>query len=151
MEKLFRISIMGYLCLLLQTLASAQPFPITILQLDTKQEYVLITNEGETAINLKDWTLHDHDYGKGQVYSHTFTEMFLEPGDILHMQSGKPHEKHREATHDHEKCTRYIRWAERNVWNNDCDIAYILDVQGELIAEKHSGKDIEKGKREHCK
>ena len=129
----------------------AQSSPVTITLLNVGKEYVLIKNTGDVAIDLNGWVLHDHDYGKGSVYSYTFSELILQPGDVLQMQSGKSQEKDDEATHKQAESTYYLRWSDRNVWNNTCDIAYLLDAQDTLIAEKHSGEDIEKRGRESCK
>lgn len=129
----------------------AQSSPVTIILLDVEQEYVLIKNTGDTAIDLDGWILHDHDYGKGSVYSYPFGEMILQPGDILQMQSGKSQGGNDEVAHKQAESPYYLRWSDRNVWNNKCDIASLLDAQETLIAEKHSGEDIEKRKREDYK
>jgi hypothetical protein len=129
----------------------AQSSPVTIILLDVKQEYVLIKNTGNTAVDLNGWVLHDHDYDKGSVYSYTFGELILQPGDILQMQSGRSQGKNDEDVHKQAESTYYLRWSDRNVWNNKCDIAYLLDAQETLIAEKHSGEEIDKWKREDCK
>jgi len=132
------------------TLVFAQSSPVAIIELNVEKEYVLIQNVGDTSVNLNGWVLHDHDYGKGSVYSYTFSETTLEPGEILHMQSGKTTEEDHEATHNHDECTYYIRWSDRNVWNNTCDIAYVLDEQGTIMAEGHAGKDLKSGNKDTC-
>ena len=138
---------------ILSTAALAQSSSVHIIRLDNKEEYVLIKNEGETSINLKGWILHDHDYGKGSLYSYTFSEFILSPGDVLQMQSGKGKKAgdDDEKTYKIDEATLYLRWSDRDVWNNACDIAYLLDSQGKLIVEKQEGKDLETGKKEHCK
>lgn len=132
--------------------AFSQSSSITIIELNNTDEYVLIKNEGETSINLQGWLLHDHDYGKAAVYSSTLDDVQLQPGEILQMQSGKKNKTDDDEQHlKLDIATKYIRWSDRNVWNDTCDIAYLLNSKGELIAEKHDGKDIEAGKKEDCR
>ncbi len=121
------------------------------IELDTIKEYVLITNEGESSVNLKGWILHDHDYGKGQVYSYTFQDIQLKQGDVLQMQSGKTDKEEKEDDYKLSDITFYVRWSNRNVWNNKCDIAYLLDNNGELIAETHKGTEITKEHKDSCR
>ncbi len=129
----------------------SQVSSVKIIKLNNEKEYVLIKNEGDLTVNLKGWILHDHDYGKANVYSYTFGDVELQAGEILQMQSGK---RGKDEEDEHSKklpqARHYIRWSDRNVWNNNCDIAYLLDDNGNLISEKHDGKDMEKGKREDC-
>ena len=132
--------------------AFSQSSSIVIIELNNVDEYVLIKNEGEASINLQGWLLHDHDYGKAAVYSYTLADIQLKHGEILQMQSGKKNK----AGDDEQLlkldiATKYIRWSDRNVWNDTCDIAYLLNSTGELIAEKHNGKDVEAGKKEDCR
>ena len=149
-KMLWRVFVFS-ISLLSPALVFAQSSLLTIIELNVEKEYVLIQNVGETSVSLKGWVLHDHDYGKGSVYSYTFSEMTLEAGEILHMQSGKTTEEEHETAHNHDECTYYIRWSDRNVWNNGCDIAYLLDDQETLIAEKHSGNDLKRGDKDTCK
>jgi hypothetical protein len=130
----------------------AQSHSIMIIELNNEQEYVLIKNEGEAAVNLKGWILHDHDYGKTKIYSYTFLDIQLKPGEILQMQSGKT-KKEQKATPTPgklEKANHYILWANRKVWNDRCDIAYLLDNNGNPVDEKQNGGDLEDGKKENC-
>ncbi|MBD3306000.1 hypothetical protein GF339_06420 [candidate division KSB3 bacterium] len=133
----------------------AQASEVTITELNTAEEYVLIKNTGDTPVNLKGWVLHDHDYGKARIYSYTFTfdEFWLQPGEVLQMQSGKNKSRdgEDEQIQKHPDATHYLRWSDRSVWNDRCDIAYLEDDQGALVAEKHQGTEIEQGKREQCR
>ena len=151
MKKMLWIVFVFSISLLSPIFVFAQSSPVAIIELNVEKEYVLIQNVGDTTANLKGWILHDHDYGKGSVYSYTFSEMTLESGEILHMQSGKTTEEEHEAAHNHDECTYYIRWSDRNVWNNMCDIAYLLDDEGTLMAEKHSGNKLKNGAKDTCK
>lgn len=69
------------------------------------------------------------------------------------MPSGKKKKEVKNAQEAHQLsvATYYIRWAERNMWNNDCDIAYMNNAQGKLVAESHHGQEIKQKKKEACR
>jgi len=147
MKKL-TVGIVGILILLCSSVTFSQTNSIKItVELNTAKEYVLIKNEGESPVNLKGWVLHDHDYGKANVFSYTFDEITLQPEYVLQMQSGKKKEDKAdddEKANKREGSTYYIRWSDRNVWNNTCDIAYLENNNGKLIAESHEGTKKDK-------
>jgi hypothetical protein len=117
------------------------PPSIEISTLNNKAEYVLIKNQGDDPVNLAGWVLHDHEHGKGHVFSYTFSDLTLKAGEILRMQSGKKADvgDTGKTTHHH-----YIHWADRKVWNDTCDIASLKDQTGALIAQKRGGKKPDK-------
>lgn len=133
--------------------AFSQPHSIKIIELNTEKEYVLIKNEGKQPVDLKGWLLHDHDYGKEEVYSYAFQDIQLKRGQVLQMQSGitKKKGKEDERTYKLSGVAYYIRWSDRNVWNNECDIAYLLDRNGKLIAESHKGTELTRKKKASCR
>lgn len=152
MKKLIaRITVM--LILLHCSVTFSQSTAIKMLELNPVKEYVLIKNEGKSPVNLRGWVLHDHDYGKEKVYSYTFQDIQLKRGEILQMQSGTTKQKGREDERVHRLpgVAYYIRWSDRNVWNNTCDIAYLSDSNGTLIAESHQGEDITEQKKTSCR
>ena len=131
----------------------AQDHMVKIAKLNNSKEYVLIENTGKTTVNLKGWELHDHDYGKTKIFSYTFSDLALQAGQILQMQSGKTKKEQKESAEPGKlkEAHHYILWANRKVWNDKCDIAYLLDSSGKLIDEKQDGRALENGKKKSCK
>ena len=68
------------------------------------------------------------------------------------MQSGKTKKEQKDTPTPGklEQVHHYILWSNRKVWNDRCDIAYLLDHNGNLIHKKQSGGDLKEGKKEHC-
>ena len=151
--KYLSILICSVFSLLIGSYVYAQSHLVKIIELDNIEEYVLIKNSGKTAVNLEGWELHDHDYGKTKVFSYTFLELELQPDQVLQMQSGKTKKEQKETAEPGrlENVHHYILWANRKVWNNGCDIAYLLDNTGKLIDEKQEGDELKTSKKESCK
>ncbi|MFW6149258.1 MAG: lamin tail domain-containing protein, partial [Atribacterota bacterium] len=76
-------------------------------------EYVKIKNNGETAVNLENWTLADE---AGHVY--TFESYDLEA---------------RESIKVYTNMGEFSYGTGRAIWNNDGDTAYLKDCNGDLI------------------
>ena len=84
-------------------------------------EYVVIKNLGDTAVDLTGWTLRDE---AGHTF--TFPRFTLDAGATVtvHTGSGINTETH-------------LYWGKsRAVWNNDHDTAYLYDSHGNLIDKK---------------
>ncbi len=146
-----RVKIVWICLLLMVSMVYAEQ--VLKMSMNPQDEYVLITNTGTEPINLKDWVVHDHDYGKGEVYSVKLPEIILAEGEILQLQSGKTELKGKADENNRKQpgSTYYHRWADKNVWNNGCDIAYLLNPEGNLILEFHAGTKLGKDGKTSCK
>jgi micrococcal nuclease len=83
-------------------------------------EYVVLRNNGSTAVDLRGWLVED---AAGHRYH--FPSVTLEPGKEVVLHTGKG----TDTPHD-------LYWgSERPVWNNDHDTAYLCNPRGELVDE----------------
>lgn len=107
--------------------AAPSELEITALQADApgkdeenpNGEWVEITNQGETALRLRGFTLKDE---ANHVY--TFPEFSLAPGAAVRLLSGPGQNTNTEL---------YWGLVGESVWNNDGDTAFLRDVHGNLV------------------
>ncbi len=128
---------------------SAESHSLKIIELDNQREFVLIKNEGSTAVNLKGWQLHDRETGKGKKNTYTFNELLLRPGEMVQIQSGISKKKQQTAP-DSAKlkhADHFILWSSRKVWNDKGDTAYLRDQKGSIVAERTSAKAAKTAKK----
>jgi len=90
---------------------------IEITSVDRAKETVDIKNNGNEAVDLKGYKIRSV---KGDQWFE-FLSYNLEPGEtvIVYAKGG----------------TGDIKWADKNIWNNDGDPAELYDSHGELISE----------------
>jgi hypothetical protein len=79
-------------------------------------EYVLIRNDGRSAINLKGWKLYDKD----QLIEFVFPEFVLQPKQECRIYTN---ELHTDTCGFNLECKRAI-------WSNEGDCAYLNDPEG---------------------
>jgi hypothetical protein len=99
---------------------------VKIVELNLKNEYVLIRNTASIDISLTKWKITDNE--EKNVY--IFPEYTLIAGKTLQIQSGN-----KESRKKIDEKYEYIEWTERDVWNNTGDTAFLYDEEGILISE----------------
>jgi len=82
-------------------------------------EWVEITNEGGSALDLTGYTLKDE---ANHIY--TFGDFQLAPGATVRLYSGRGRDTEEDL---------YWGFMDQSVWNNDGDTAYLRDPQGNLV------------------
>ena len=87
--------------------------------LDPNGEWIEITNQGHSAIDLNGYTLTDEG---SHVY--TFSAVVLAPNATLRLHSGRGTDTAAEL---------YWGLANEAVWNNDGDTAYLRDAAGTFV------------------
>lgn len=83
-------------------------------------EYVTITNTGNTTLNVTEWTISD-----AADHTYTFQERTIDPGAslVLNTGSGSANETH-------------VYWgASQPIWNNDGDTVTVANSTGATVAE----------------
>jgi hypothetical protein len=81
-------------------------------------EYVQVKNMGRKTINLGGWALRDFT-----GYKFRFPEVVIKPGKVITIRTGSG--KSGAST---------LYWGRRQyVWNNDADLAYLVDKTRKLI------------------
>ena len=86
------------------------------------QEYVKITNEGTTPVNLNGWEIRDQD----AKHTYTFSSYTLNSKSTVTLVSG--HGQDSGST---------LYWNKYSfIWNNDGDTAYLYDAQGKLVSSR---------------
>jgi competence protein ComEC len=96
---------------------------IVVSDLNLSEEYVIIHNEGTSAVPLTGWNLHD----EGSNYNYPFPAIMISPGSSI-------------AIHSHATGTDTatdLYWTLNNVWNNDGDTAYLVDSLGTTVSSLH--------------
>jgi endonuclease YncB( thermonuclease family) len=78
------------------------------------EEYVVLVNSGDTAVDLEGWVLRD----ESSRHRHHFAALRLDPGETLIVRSGDD------------------GWdpGASPVWSNDGDMALLLDPEGRIVA-----------------
>lgn len=80
-------------------------------------EYVVVVNNGEEAVDMTGWTLRDESSRNRKVFADGTT---LAPGEQIEISSG---------------CADPLSWcAGSPIWNNDGDMALLLDAYGRVVA-----------------
>ncbi len=82
-------------------------------------EWVEITNQGETVVNMKGFTLKDE---ANHIY--TFPDVNLAPGASVRLYSGMGQDT---------EAKLYWGFVGKAVWNNGGDTAFLRDAQGNLV------------------
>jgi len=83
------------------------------------EEWVEITNQGSSEVSLTDWTLED-----AQNHSYTFQDFSLAAGAAVKVRTG-------EGT---DSATDLFWNRSSSVWNNDGDVATLMDASGNIVA-----------------
>jgi hypothetical protein len=83
------------------------------------EEWVEITNQGSSEVSLTDWTLED-----AQNHSYTFPDFGLAAGAAVKVRTG-------EGT---DSATDLFWNRSSSVWNNDGDVATLMDASGNIVA-----------------
>lgn len=97
---------------------------IVVSDLNLSGEYVIIHNEGTSAVSLTGWNLHD----EGSNYNYPFPAVLISPGSPITIYS---HATGTDTATD-------LYWTLNNVWNNDGDTAYLVDSLGYTVSSLHS-------------
>jgi micrococcal nuclease len=80
-------------------------------------EYVVVENNGKETVDMTGWTLRDESSRNRMVFADGTT---LAPGEQIEISSG---------------CARRLSWcAGSPIWNNDGDMALLLDAYGTVVA-----------------
>jgi micrococcal nuclease len=80
-------------------------------------EYVVVVNNGEESVDMTGWTLRDESSRNRKVFADGTT---LAPGEQIEISSG---------------CASQFSWcAGSPIWNNDGDMALLLDANGTVVA-----------------
>lgn len=83
-------------------------------------EYVTLTNTGDTELDLEGWTLSD---AAGHAYE--FGDVTLAPGDSITVHTGSGTDTETD-----------VYWgSKRPVWNNDGDTVVVQNASGSVVAE----------------
>jgi len=85
-------------------------------------EWVRITNDGSSGVNMNGWTLSD----EGENYEYPFHSFILSPGADVTLFSGS----------GQDSATELYMGFDRAIWNNDGDVATLKDDQGTIIDQK---------------
>jgi len=104
------------------TKISNNKLPLTISNLNLKDEIVLITNNGSEDINISNWKLLSLR-GKQEFIFPQGT--IIKAGESLKVVSGR----------NASKGKGQIIWTKSYIWNNNGDAAQLYDLKGNLIAE----------------
>ena len=94
---------------------------LVIIGCDARAEIVTIANPATTPRSLAGWRLHD----EGNKHSYSFPQLIVAPGGTIRVLTG-----------DANPTGTDLFWKPQNVWNNDGDIAFLLDPSGISIAEQ---------------
>lgn len=95
--------------------------PLFISKKDLQNEIVGITNQGDETVSLKGWQLVS--VAGNQVFN--IPNISIDAGETIYITSG-PNAKDGEG---------YIKWTNRQVWNNKGDAAQLLNEKGVVISE----------------
>jgi len=85
------------------------------IEYDKNPEYIEIKNYGYITVNLQGWKVTD----EGEKHVYVFGNMELKPGDVIRLYSGN-------------KAIENI-WVKTYIWNNDGDIGFLYDSNGNLV------------------
>lgn len=100
-----------------QTSTSNEGVSITYLNL--KEEYVMIKNSGSSSVDFTGWEIKDED----NKHTYTFPSLQLEAGATVTLYTGEGSDSGTE-----------LYWGSGNpIWNNDGDIAFLYDSNGDLV------------------
>ena len=94
---------------------------VQVVSCDASAELVELTNTGGTAITLTGWTLRD----EGPNFTFPLDAVRIGPNETVTLQFG-----------DDGTRPGAIRIADRNVWNNGGDTAFLHDASGALVSER---------------
>jgi len=85
------------------------------------EEYVCFTNQGEQAVDMSGWVMHD-EYG----WTFTFPAFTLAPGASVRVRTGCG-----------QNTDTDLYWCIEGpaVWTNKGDTVYLLDAAGNLVAK----------------
>jgi len=99
---------------------SSTSYNVKIITIHYKgsDEYIVIKNTGNTAVNLSGWRL----WSKGNQW-YTFSNITLQPGQSISIHSGP-------------KATGIV-WTKKYVWNNNGDEAVLYDSSGN-VADRYA-------------
>ncbi|WP_053001072.1 lamin tail domain-containing protein [Kosmotoga pacifica] len=92
---------------------------ISYIKYSGNPEYIEIKNYGTSPVNLQGWKITD----EGAKHVYVFGNVELKPGYVIRLYSGN-------------KATENI-WVRTYIWNNDGDVAYLYDSNGNLV-DKYS-------------
>ncbi len=95
------------------------------------QEYVVLENMGDDAVNLAGWKLMDNTRTGERRHTYTFPEkVILQPRDevVLHTGSGKDYD-----TRERQPIWNLYWGKHAFVWNDEGDTATLLDDQGKEV------------------
>ena len=99
---------------------------VYVSDLSLKDEWVKITNKGSSSVSLAGWKIED----KGGKHIYTFPSYTLNSGSTVTLYTGKGKDTATE-----------LYWQLNDpIWNNNGDIAYLLDNSGKLVSELERGK-----------
>lgn len=99
---------------------------VYVSDLSLKDEWVRITNKGSSSVSLAGWKVED----KGGKHIYTFPSYTLNSGSTVTLYTGKGKDTATE-----------LYWQLNDpVWNNNGDIAFLLDNSGKLVSELERGK-----------
>jgi hypothetical protein len=97
------------------------------------REYVYLVNTGPNDVQLRGWKVIDR--GRDHVYR--FSSLFLEPGDTIHLRTGRGSDGApvcEEGTECPENAHYDFYWKLDNyVWNNDGDRAKLIRPNGNVV------------------
>jgi len=96
---------------------------ITIKEVSLEDEFVTITNNGDSAVDLSGWHLLSVEGSQSFYFPEGHS---LESGETVYVTSG------RDAK---DQSPTYIKWTGAYIWNNDGDSAKLFDTNGDLEAE----------------
>lgn len=97
------------------------------LTVDRVAETAQITNTGDVAVDLRNWTLVSV---RGNQQLKFANSLVLAPGASVVVTSGP---------NAHATAAGFVRWSTSNIWNNDDDDAELYDADGHLVAEHRVG------------
>jgi endonuclease YncB( thermonuclease family) len=101
------------------------PYSASVTEVAVQSEYVDVTNEGSSLLDVSGWTLEDE-----AGYTYTFPDSFtLGAGDTVRVHTG-----------DGTDTQTDLYWGRgSSVWNDDGDTAYLYDDNERLADQQTSG------------
>jgi hypothetical protein len=98
------------------------PADVVLASCAAREEIVVLENRGSEAIQLTGWVLHD----EGRKHEYDLSPIGLRSGERVSILTGE----------DTAPTSGAVVWKRQNVWNNDGDIAFLINPAGVTIDQQ---------------